>query len=265
MKTKENSTVFQIAITAGFASLTLFLGITHLGLIPLSPIVSLTIMHTPVILAAIMGGLWSGIGVGFVFGIYSLIQAAIHPSGMLDPLFVNPLVSVLPRMLIGVAAWGIHRLLKMIPKMPRVLSSSIAAFFGSLTNTIFVIGAIYLLYRDAAHTAFGGAGYIAGLILLGPSVLMEAVAAVIITALVISAIYFSGNRKSKLMKEAEGKDPLKTQVITGIIGAVIIIAGISFIAITNANISKKAQKAQQAAVESTEAGEFSEVIEETAE
>ena len=143
MKTKENSTVFHIAITAGFASLTLFLGITHLGLIPLSPIVSLTIMHTPVILAAIIGGLWSGIGVGFVFGIYSLIQAAIHPSGMLDPLFVNPLVSVLPRMLIGVAAWGIHRLLKMIPKMPRVLSSSIAAFFGSLTNTIFVIGAIY--------------------------------------------------------------------------------------------------------------------------
>ena len=259
MKTKENSTVFQIAITAGFASLTLFLGITHLGLIPLSPIVSLTIMHTPVILAAIMGGLWSGIGVGFVFGIYSLIQAAIHP------LFVNPLVSVLPRMLIGVAAWGIHRLLRMIPKMPRVLSSSIAAFFGSLTNTIFVIGAIYLLYSDAAHTAFGGAGYIAGLILLGPSVLMEAVAAVIITALVISAIYFSGNRKSKLMKEAEGKDPVKTQVITGIIGAVIIIAGISFIAITNANISKKAQKAQQAAVESTEAGEFSEAVEETAE
>lgn len=197
----KKSVNFKIAITGAFCALTIVLGITRWGFISLSPAVSLTIMHIPVILATLIGGLVPGIGTGFVFGIFSIIQAAMSPSGILDPLFVNPLVSVLPRMLIAVVTWGFAKLFCLIPKMPKIVSGAIASFFGSLANTVLVIGALYILYHSKMLEAMGNLGYIAGLAVLMPNALLEAAAAVIITAAVLSGIYVSGKKKSKLSQE----------------------------------------------------------------
>ena len=50
---KNNKSVnFKIAITGAFGALTIVLGITRWGFISLSPVVSLTIMHVPVMRAA---------------------------------------------------------------------------------------------------------------------------------------------------------------------------------------------------------------------
>ena len=107
-----NNTAKRISLTGAFAALVVVLGITKLGMIPLGPTASITILHVPVILICMLSGLWEGCVVGAAFGIMSLIQAAMSPSGVLDPMFTNPLVSVLPRVLLAVAAWALWKVLK---------------------------------------------------------------------------------------------------------------------------------------------------------
>ena len=51
-----------------------------------------------------------------MFGIGSLIRAATTPTGVLDPAFVNPLVSVLPRMLFAIAASYLFDLFKLFDR-----------------------------------------------------------------------------------------------------------------------------------------------------
>lgn len=116
MKNNSLSLVKKLVLTAALSALTIILGTTPLGMIPLGA-ASLTILHIPVIIAACLVGLWSGVFVGSTFGILSLILAATRPTGALDPLFVNPLVSVLPRILFAVVAWGLWKLLNLGDKI----------------------------------------------------------------------------------------------------------------------------------------------------
>lgn len=211
MKDKK-SVNFKIAITGAFGALTIVLGITRWGFISLSPVVSLTIMHVPVILATLIGGLVPGLGVGLIFGIFSLIQAAMSPTGVLDPLFINPLISILPRMLIAVVTYYAEKLFARIPKIGKIVSGEIAAFVGSLSNTVFVIGALYIVYNSKMTEAMGNVGYFAGLAALMPNAILEAVLAVLITALVLAGIYVSSKKTSKLSEESS--DDIDSESIT---------------------------------------------------
>ena len=91
----------SLAITGALGALIIVLFITHLGFIPWFSGAAITILQVPVILGALLAGLWPSVGLGAIFGIASLIQASISPTGGLDPYFTNPLISVVPRMLIG--------------------------------------------------------------------------------------------------------------------------------------------------------------------
>ncbi len=206
MNQSKKTLTYKLAMTGAFGALVVVLGITRLGFISLSPVVSLTILQIPVILVTLLAGLVPGISVGAIFGIFSLIQAASSPTGVLDPLFVNPLISIVPRMLIAVITWVVDLLLKKIPHMPKILSGSIAAFFGSLSNTVFVIGSLYLIYHDKVYAGMGNVGYFAGLAVLMPNALLEAAASVIVTAAVLSGVYVATNKKSKLSSEVESEN-----------------------------------------------------------
>jgi uncharacterized membrane protein len=98
-------------------------------------------MHVPVIIAAVLEGPVVGAGVGLIFGIFSMIQAAIAPSSPADVWFTNPILAVLPRLFIGPVAYLIWNALK---KMP-VLGLISAGIAGSLTNTILVLSVIGLM------------------------------------------------------------------------------------------------------------------------
>ena len=73
------------------------LGLTGYGFIPL-PGAKATIMHIPVIIGSIIGGPMVGMTIGFIFGIFSIMQNITTPN-ILSFAFINPLVSVLPRVL----------------------------------------------------------------------------------------------------------------------------------------------------------------------
>ncbi|EEI19209.1 Pantothenate transporter PanT [Lentilactobacillus hilgardii] len=120
-----------------------------IGYIPIGPL-SITIISATVTIATILMGTRDGAVIGGVWGLITFIRAYIWPTSPLATIvFVNPFVSVLPRVLIGVVAGVTYHVLRKWIKRQAV-SVSIAAILGSLTNTIFVLGLIYLFYKAKA-------------------------------------------------------------------------------------------------------------------
>lgn len=191
----------NLALTGAMSALVVVLGITKLGIIPIGATASITILQIPVILVILLSGLPYGVFVGAVFGILSLIQAAMSPSGVLDPLFVNPLCSILPRMLFAVVAWAVWKLLNLIPKMPKVISAGITGFIGTVAHTLLVIGCIYIFKGADVRAAMNGIGYFALIGVLSFNAILEAIATTIVCVVVYVGIYIGGNKKSKLSKE----------------------------------------------------------------
>jgi uncharacterized membrane protein len=127
----------KIVITGIMSAIAIFLGVTRLGYITWGA-ASLTIMHIPVIIGAILEGPIVGLLIGLIFGVTSMIQAAVAPNGPADVIFINPLIAVVPRLFIGPVAWLIWTAIKRWPPVGLILSGAI----GSLTNSVLVLGAI---------------------------------------------------------------------------------------------------------------------------
>lgn len=191
----------KLALTGAFSALVIVLGITKLGLIPIGAVASISILQIPVILAATLAGLPSGLFVGATFGIMSLIQAAMSPSGVLDPLFVNPLCSVLPRMLVAIVAWALWKFFSLFPKMPKAVNAGLTGFISTVAHTLLVIGCIYLFKGADVREAMGGMGYFALIGALSFNAILEAIASTIVCAAVYVGVFLSSKKKSKLSEE----------------------------------------------------------------
>lgn len=141
MKTKT----WRLTTTALMIALTLLLGLTPIGYIPTPFGIKITIMCLPVIVGAIVLGWKTGLILGFVFGLTSLFQALTDPQ-WLAPLVKYPLALYpsifIPRLLIPLTAWGLY---KLAGKLPKAIGIGIASAVGSLTNTVFFLGMIFLL------------------------------------------------------------------------------------------------------------------------
>ena len=128
----------KMVIAGAMSAISIVLGLTHWGFIPWFSGASLTIMHVPVIIATVLEGPLVGLMVGLIFGLFSMLQAALAPTGPADVWFTNPLLSVLPRLFIAPIAWSLW----WIFKRWQVFAILIAGVGGSLTNTLFVLGMI---------------------------------------------------------------------------------------------------------------------------
>lgn len=140
-------TLTQLAL---FSALIILLTFTPLGYIPVGSL-SATIIHIPVIIGAIVLGTKYGAVLGGIMGIFSLIRAAVMPATPLDVLFLNPLVSVFPRILIGLAASSIFIWLQksfMNKKFSTPIAIGISAAVATIVNTVTVLGLLALLYSD---------------------------------------------------------------------------------------------------------------------
>ena len=191
----------KLTLTGAFSALVIVLGITKLGFITLGAAASITILHIPVILICMLAGLPEGLFVGATFGILSLVQAAMSPTGALDPFFVNPLISVLPRMLIAVIAWGLWKALNLVPHMPKTVAAGITAFVTTVAHTLLVLGSLYIFKAAAVHEALGGMGYFALVAACGFNAVLEALAATIFCVAVYAGLFFVGKKTSKLSQE----------------------------------------------------------------
>jgi len=145
----EKSALRKIVVAGIMSAIAIFLGATGLGFITWFAGVSITIMMVPVIIAAVMEGPVVGLVVGFLFGLFSLIQAAVAPKSPLDPIFVYPWLSILPRLAIGPVAWLVYEAFnrtKFLGKTRSVVGMVFAGIAGSLTNTVLVLGVLGLFY-----------------------------------------------------------------------------------------------------------------------
>ena len=133
---RKNINVRKMSIISVLSAISIMLSMTPLGFIPIGP-TNATIMHIPVIIGAIVEGPAVGMTVGLIFGLTSLIRNLTMPT-ITSFAFINPLVSVLPRVLIGVVAYYVYQITIKITK-----NSFIS---GWITGSIGVLGMIYVLY-----------------------------------------------------------------------------------------------------------------------
>ena len=147
---KQSLLIRRMVITAMLGAITALLAFTPVGMITRPPpLPAVTLVHLPVILAALTEGPVVGVAVGFLFGLFSLIRA--WGSGMvgLTLFFRNPLVSVLPRMIIPLTAWGAYMLWKKLVRREGAadkLGAGVASAIGALTNTVLCLSMIVLIY-----------------------------------------------------------------------------------------------------------------------
>ncbi|WP_053955220.1 ECF transporter S component [Inediibacterium massiliense] len=140
---KGKFTTKQITVIGTLFAVTIVLGVTGLGFIPIPPFKS-TIMHIPVIIGAILEGPLVGAMIGLLFGLFSMFQA-LNTFSPVTFVFLNPIVAILPRMLIGVTSYYAYKICK---TKSISFNISIGTAIGSFTNTIGVLGLIYILYID---------------------------------------------------------------------------------------------------------------------
>lgn len=114
----------------------------------------------PVLVSAMLGGIKSGAVVGGVFGLVSLVLSAILASSMPNStatVIVNPLVSLLPRILVGVVTALVYGALtkkKGLSKGKKFTFAAISGLTGVLTNTVLFLSMFLLfsygkVYEDA--------------------------------------------------------------------------------------------------------------------
>ena len=153
---RQSLSTRKLVVSAMLSAVSIVLGMTPLGIIPL-PVANLTTMHIPTILAGILEGPVVGLWVGLIFGMTSLYKAITTPTSLLSPFLMNPLVSILPRMLIGVVSWAVYEGIKRLiakgkdggkSKLSQIIASGGAAFLGTMTNTIGVLGMVWALYAQ---------------------------------------------------------------------------------------------------------------------
>ena len=171
-KTNKKDTRWTVSVALMMA-IVILLANTPLGMIQL-PIVKATTVHIPVIIGAIVLGPLAGAILGATFGVCSLLSNTYAPtllsfafspflsttglSGCIKAIWI----SVGCRIMIGVVVGWLWILLKKV-KCNQNISLPLVGFIGSMTNTVFVMGSIYLLFakqyaeaKEVAVTAVFG-------------------------------------------------------------------------------------------------------------
>lgn len=148
----KSSTV-RLTQLALLSAIEILLTFTPLGFIPL-PTISITTLHVPVIIGAILLGPVDGAILGGVMGLCSVFKSTFQPTSVTSYLISpftsgNPLGSLImtvgARIMIGVVAGYLYQFLKK-RDVPTVISIGISAFFGTITNTILFLGCMSLFF-----------------------------------------------------------------------------------------------------------------------
>lgn len=180
---------------------------TPLGMIQL-PIIKATTVHIPVIIGAVLLGPAAGAILGATFGVCSLISNTMAPtllsfafspfmsmSGLLGA--VKALwISIGCRVMIGVVSGWFWILLKRL-NVNHGFALPLTGFIGSMTNTVFVMGSIYILLAgDYASVKSVAVDAVWGLIMatILTSGIPEAIAAAIIVTFIGEALFMGFKR-----------------------------------------------------------------------
>ncbi|MFB0918300.1 MAG: ECF transporter S component [Clostridiaceae bacterium] len=159
--------------------------VPFLGFIQIPP-VAVTLVHIPVIIGGILFGLKSSLLFATTFGLSSLFVAMTRGAAT-DVLFINPMVSVVPRIIFGFAIVLIYNLVKNT-NMSEQVKIGITAFLSSFIHSLIVIAALFISMGITDPSGIGSEtlkGILATLFTV--NVTLEAIVATIVTIPVVIA------------------------------------------------------------------------------
>ena len=161
---KKPNTLFiaQFAILLALEAIVCF---TPLGSIPIGPLVA-TLAMLPVIVAGILLGTGAGAAMGFAAGLFSFIVWTFRPPNPVTAFVFTPtaapgnfwslVICFVPRILTGVVASLMFKLLSRLldgKKGATGVIYAVSGVLGSLTNTLLVMGGIYVFFGKSYATA----------------------------------------------------------------------------------------------------------------
>ena len=171
------------------AVLALMTFIPQIGFISLGGVISFTLLHIVVLIGAGLGGTKKGLIYGIMFGCLSLIKAATSGTGVFDPYFINPLVSILPRAIFGLVAGLLFDLVNRLNlKSLKVSGTIIISFVTTMLHSVMVLGMLGLFNSNELTEVSNHNYWLVMGGILGSSSIVEAVAASIIVSPVLIAL-----------------------------------------------------------------------------
>lgn len=139
----------SLPIIGGLILFSVILGTTSLGFIPVPTDAEYaTTMHLPTIVASLLEGWPVGMIVGTMFGITSMYTGGL-------PMAQDPLVALVPRMLVGITPYFVYMGLRGRNDYVRLGASAVV---GTLTNTFLFLGMAvlqgFMEFDQAVNIAF---------------------------------------------------------------------------------------------------------------
>ncbi|HEY3369024.1 MAG TPA: ECF transporter S component [Symbiobacteriaceae bacterium] len=176
--------VRQLAVAGILGAVSIVMGyVPGLGLIPVpTPAGHATILHVPAIIAGVAEGPVVGALVGLIFGLVSMLRATAPAQ-----FFVDPLISVLPRIFIGVTAAYAFALVRRWSLVGALITAGVV---GTLTNTVLVLSMIVFRGYLAA-----GVAVTIGLVQGTPEVVVAAIVLAVVGAALGRAGYLKYGAK----------------------------------------------------------------------
>ena len=179
-----NRKTLRLAQLAILIALEAVLTFTPLGFILVPPI-SITLMHIPVIVGAVLMGPVDGGILGLSFGVFSMIKASTAAASPADMAF-SPFLSgepvssivmcIIPRILLGVIAGALYLLLSKKIKNG-VLSMGISAVVATFCHSMMVLVLLSVLFQSLPLKAVLAS-------LIGVNCLLEMLAAAVVAVAV---------------------------------------------------------------------------------
>ena len=144
-------------------------------------LVEITTLHIVVAVGAVMLGWQYGAVLGFVWGVTCILRALTNP---LWAPFVNPMISLVPRILVGIVggltAQGLRKL-----RLRSGVVAALSAAAATLTNTVLVLSALKLFSAVLTGLPLLGTIYAT---LIGVNGSIELVAAILLVPVIVAAI-----------------------------------------------------------------------------
>lgn len=147
----------NLTVNAMLIALIALMGfVPFLGFIPLGASVSITLIHLPVLLGAALLSTRSATLLGLSFGLVSLLVVVTNPTPQpIDLFFVNPLISVLPRILFGLFAGILFSFTRRFANLQQYGLLSLFAFLATVFHTVLVLSMLWLFASAELSGLFG--------------------------------------------------------------------------------------------------------------
>ncbi|MDY3195637.1 MAG: hypothetical protein RBQ95_02145 [Paracholeplasma sp.] len=135
---KEKKVVDMILMSSFSAIVIMLALVPNIGYITFIPgFASLTIIHIPVIIGLMVLGFKQSVGLFTLFGVTSFVVALWRPGGPVDYAFQNPLISILPRVIVGFISYGAMVFLKKLMTI-KTYGSTLIFMTVSLVTVLFL-------------------------------------------------------------------------------------------------------------------------------